>query len=200
MVTYALATPAKERSLGGLLVAGAIGAVTGAATVGIGAKIAPLVGVAARAVAPRIAAVVARTAVQKMVASASSGAARDVAAEGLGRGPGAFLAGSLPDDALVVRGGLNTTERISGGSGVWTDATGNVQGVSVNSGAGRTVEELAQGIPNKQIGVTTVGAIRRAGGDIVGDATPRNPFHCLAGGLSAAAFSGLFSIQPNPCG
>jgi RHS repeat-associated protein len=51
MVTYALATPAKERSLGGLLVAGAIGAATGALTVGIGAKVAPLVGSAARSVA-----------------------------------------------------------------------------------------------------------------------------------------------------
>jgi hypothetical protein len=88
MVTYALATPEKERSLGGLLVAGVVGAVVGAATVGIGAKVAPLVGAPARAVAGKIASAVLRTAEQKAVGSAAGsaagGTARDVAAAGGG--------------------------------------------------------------------------------------------------------------------
>jgi hypothetical protein len=71
MVTYALATPAKERSLGGLLVAGAIGAATGALTVGIGAKVAPLVGAVARVAGAKIAQGVARTAVQKVVGASA---------------------------------------------------------------------------------------------------------------------------------
>jgi RHS repeat-associated protein len=76
MVTYALATPAKERSLGGLLVAGAIGAATGALTVGIGAKVAPLVGAVARVAGAKIAQGVARTAVQRVVGASASAAAK----------------------------------------------------------------------------------------------------------------------------
>ena len=49
---------------------------------------------------------------------------------------------SLPDDALVVRGGINTVELLVIGSGVTIDATGKLYGVSVNSAPGKTVEEL----------------------------------------------------------
>ena len=42
-------------------------------------------------------------------------------------------------------------------------------GVSVNRAPGRTVEELTASIPNKQVRVTTVGAIRAAGGDVIPD-------------------------------
>jgi hypothetical protein len=98
-----------------------------------------------------------------------------------------------------VRGGLNTSERISHGSGVWTDEAGNVHDVSVNSAAVKTIEELARGIPNKQIGVTTVGRIRAAGGDIVRNPSRSNPYHCLVSGLSADALSRLPTPTiPNP--
>jgi hypothetical protein len=65
--------------------------------------------------------------------------------------------------------------------------------VSVNSAPGRSLEELAQGIPNKQIGVTTVGEIRGAGGMIRLDPLEDNPFHCLIGGCTPEQFSELFT-------
>ena len=70
----------------------------------------------------------------------------------------------LPDEALVIRGGLNAPDSFARGSGVTVDAGGKLQGVSVNSAAGLSVAELAApdpqtgypGIPHNQIGVTTV--------------------------------------------
>jgi RHS repeat-associated protein len=116
MVTYALATPAKERSLGGLLVAGVVGAVVGAATVGIGAKIAPFVGAPARAVAGRIASAVLRTAEQKAVGSASGGVARNLAA-GTTTGEADFIVGSegtaIPRDLAVFKSGLALMKDVS---------------------------------------------------------------------------------------
>jgi RHS repeat-associated protein len=97
------------------------------------------------------------------------------------------------DDALVVRGGTNTPDRFAGGSGVTVDQAGNLHGVSVTSAPGRSLEELTQGIPNKQVGVTTVGDIRAAGGYVRPDPTPNNPSHCLIGGCSAQQFSELFT-------
>ena len=70
MVTYALATPEKERSLGGLLVAGVIGAATGVIGAAIGMAAAPAVGAAARAVGSAIAKTAAGTAVSKAVGNA----------------------------------------------------------------------------------------------------------------------------------
>jgi hypothetical protein len=107
---------------------------------------------------------------------------------------------SLADDAIVVRGGLNTADRISSGTGVWTDSSGLVHDVSVNSANGVSLPDLAAGIKNNQIGVTTVGDIRAAGGSVKPDPIPGNPYHCLVSGISAAALSGL--LQPpiaNPC-
>ena len=74
-----------------------------------------------------------------------------------------------------------------------TDDAGNVYDVSVNSAPGRTLEELTDGIPNKQIGVTTVGEIRGAGGKIQLDPLEGNPFHCLIGGCTPEQFSDLFT-------
>lgn len=91
-----------------------------------------------------------------------------------------------------MRGGTNTAERFANASGVTRDQAGNVFDVSVNSAPGRSLEELSQGIPNKQIGVTTVGAIRGAGGTIRLDPLVDNPFHCLIGGCTPEQFSELF--------
>lgn len=97
----------------------------------------------------------------------------------------------LPDDALVVRGGQNLPSSFAQGSGVATDADGNLQEVSVNSAPGLSLEELTApnprtgypGIPHNQIGVTTVGAVRAAGGDVVAAPTRSNPYHATLGGL-----------------
>lgn len=109
--------------------------------------------------------------------------------------PGAAVRGAarrLPDDALIVRGGTNTSDRLVAGAES-IDDLGRVHRVSVNSAPGRSVVELAQGIKNKQIGVTTVGRIRGAGGYVTRDPRPDNPFHCLIGGLTPDAACGLFT-------
>jgi hypothetical protein len=106
----------------------------------------------------------------------------------------------LPDDALVVRGGQNLPSSFDQGSGVAADSSGMLQGVSVNSAPGRSVEELTApnprtgypGIPHNQIGVTTVGSIRAAGGDVVAAPTKANPYHATMGGLSSDHASELF--------
>jgi hypothetical protein len=77
-------------------------------------------------------------------------------------------------------------------------ADGTLNGVSVQSANGATVEELAQGLPNNQIGVTTVGDVRAAGGDVVPTPQPGNPCHCDMNGLNAQDASSLFQAQPNP--
>lgn len=107
---------------------------------------------------------------------------------------------ALPDDALVVRGGENLPESFAQGSGVTVDATGKVQGVSVNAAPGFTVKELTApnaqtgypGIPHNQVGVTTVGRIRAHGGVV--DPLPRkkNPNHATLSGLTPEQASSLF--------
>ena len=66
--------------------------------------------------------------------------------------------------------------------------------------SGSTIEAAAQGIPNKQIGVSIVGIVRAAGGTVLSDPTRGNAGHCLIGGLTAEAMSGLFTpTMKNPC-
>jgi hypothetical protein len=86
------------------------------------------------------------------------------------------------------------------GSGVTLDAGGRIEGVSVNSAAGSSVQELPApdpqtgypGIPHNQIGVTTVGAIRAAGRDVIPSPTRTNPHHATLGGLTLEQASNLF--------
>jgi hypothetical protein len=70
--------------------------------------------------------------------------------------PEASATSTLSDSALVVRGGVPTAAQLTKGAESIT-ADGTLQGVSVQSADGATVEQLSQGIPNNQIGVTTVG-------------------------------------------
>lgn len=106
----------------------------------------------------------------------------------------------LPDNALVVRGGLNLPEQFETGSGVVIDDQGKLQRVSVNCAAEKTVQELAQTIPNNRIGVTNVGDVRAAGGDVVMAHRTWNPYHCMLGGIDAQTASALFMptvVNPN---
>ena len=114
---------------------------------------------------------------------------------------------SLPDDALVVRGGQNLPENFAQGSGVTAGDDGKLQAVSVNSGSGLSVEELTApnpptrypGIPNNQVGVSTVGAIRACGGEVVPSPTRTNPHHATLSGLTPQQASELFRpTMPNP--
>jgi hypothetical protein len=106
----------------------------------------------------------------------------------------------LPDEALVVRGGQNLPAHFAKGSDVTVEAGGSIQGVSVNAAPGLSVQELTTpnpdtgypGIPHNQIGVTTVGAIRAAGGDVVPSPTRTNPYHATVSGLTPEQASQLF--------
>ncbi len=95
----------------------------------------------------------------------------------------------IPDDARVVRGGKNRPEDILRGTG--THLSG-VTGVSVESAAGATVEQLAAAIPHGQIGVTTVGQVRAAGGDVV-RTLGRSPNHATLTGLTPEEASRLLT-------
>ena len=105
----------------------------------------------------------------------------------------------LPNDALVVRGGQNEPDNFAKGRDVVTDATGLLSRVSVQCASEKTVQELSLRILNGQIGVTTVGRVREAGGEVEPDPTSGNPYHCLLRGLDAETASGLFTpTMPNP--
>ena len=105
--------------------------------------------------------------------------------------------GGLSDSALVVRGGVPSVANLTKSAEV-INTDGTLSGVSVNSANGASIEDLSQGIPNGQIGVTTVGDIRNAGGDVVPTPSDSNPCHCDMNGLTAEDASKLLKAQPNP--
>ena len=105
------------------------------------------------------------------------------------------MAERIPDEAIVVRGGRNSPADLRRGTG--THPSG-VTGVSVDCASGASVDELAAAIPHNQIGVTTAGAIRAAGGDVV-RTTGRSRHHATLVGLSPERASRLLTpIRPNP--
>jgi hypothetical protein len=117
------------------------------------------------------------------------------------------MAERIPDEALVVRGGQNLPENFVQGSGVRLGPDDKLDGVSVNAAAGLSLEELAApnaqtrypGIPNNQLGVTTAGAVRAAGGEVVSSPTRTNPHHATLSGLTPQQASDLFRpTKPNP--
>jgi hypothetical protein len=107
---------------------------------------------------------------------------------------------ALPDEALVVRGGQNLPVSFIQGSGVSIASGGKLQGVSVNCAPDLSVRELTApnsgtgypGIPHSQVGVTTVGAVRAAGGEVVPSPTRTNPHHAKLSGLTPEQASHLF--------
>ncbi len=101
----------------------------------------------------------------------------------------------IPDDALVVRGGRNQASDIQRGTS--THPAG-ITGVSVESAEGVSVAELAQTIPHRQIGITAVAEVRKAGGDVVRTAG-RSPHHATLTGLTPKQVSKLLTpTVPNP--
>jgi hypothetical protein len=85
----------------------------------------------------------------------------------------------IPDEALVVRGGLNLPEDLRRRTA--THPSG-VTGLSVECAMGVPLDELASRIPHGRVGVTTVGAVRAAGGDVV-RTSGRSPHHATLTGL-----------------
>jgi hypothetical protein len=99
------------------------------------------------------------------------------------------VAERIPDDALVVRGGRHQAEDLRRGTG--THPSG-VTGVSVECAEGLSVEHLAAALPHGQVGVTTVGNVRAAGGDVV-RTSGRSPHHATLVGLSPEEASRLLT-------
>jgi hypothetical protein len=99
------------------------------------------------------------------------------------------MAERIPDGALVVRGGRNQPQDLQRGTA--THPSG-VTGVSVECEAERSVEELAAALPHGQIGVTTVGEVRAAGGDVI-RTSGRSPYHATLVGLNAEDVSRLLT-------
>jgi hypothetical protein len=86
---------------------------------------------------------------------------------------------------------------LANGNGVTVGEDGMAYNVSVNSKAGESLEGLSKGIPNKQIGVTTAGEIRAAGGTIDPAPTRNNPDHCLIASLAVVLQkSSVSSLTP----
>jgi hypothetical protein len=105
------------------------------------------------------------------------------------------MAQPLSDDSLVVRGGRNQPEDIRRGTGIHPSG---VVGVSVECAAGMTPEELSAALPHRRIGVTTVGAVRTAGGDVI-RTSGRSRHHATLTGLSPEQASRLLTpTVPNP--
>lgn len=101
----------------------------------------------------------------------------------------------IPDDAIVIRGGRNRPEDIQRGIG--THPSG-VTGISVECGVGLDVKELSDAIPHRQIGATTVGVIREAGGDVI-RTSGRSQHHATLTGLTPSKISRLLTPTfPNP--
>jgi hypothetical protein len=63
----------------------------------------------------------------------------------------------------------------------------------VNSAPDKTLAELTATIPNKKVGVSTVGDVRAAGGDVVPRPTSDNPFHCELHGITPEKAEQLFT-------
>jgi hypothetical protein len=109
----------------------------------------------------------------------------------------------LPDEAIVLRGGTSTGQQLFNGCAEHFDVPG-IYGFSVQSAAEKSVEDLARAgqFPNGKIGVTTVGAIRAAGYDVVETAgrgyhaTVRVPTNWTL--VAADALSANFEVQSNP--
>jgi len=81
----------------------------------------------------------------------------------------AGAAKGLPDAAHVCRGGACKAENFLNGSGVTRAADGTLNGVSTQSRAGASLSEPANPFKNNQVGVTTAGDIRVAGGLVTAD-------------------------------
>ncbi len=105
----------------------------------------------------------------------------------------------IGDNALVVRGGsaagANSAEGIAKGTG--THPAG-VTGFSAESANGTTLCQLCANVAHNQVGVTTAGQVRAAGGDVVATGGV-SPTHVTVTGLSPQQANSLLTpTQTNP--
>ena len=95
----------------------------------------------------------------------------------------------IADNALVVRGGRNLPEDIHRATGIHPSG---VAGISVECAEGVSIAELCIAIPHGKVGVTTVGEIRRQGGDVI-RTSGRTPYHATLTGLTPEQASRLLT-------
>jgi len=99
------------------------------------------------------------------------------------------MTSSIPDDALVIRGGRNRPADLERGTATHPSGT---TGVSVECAVDSSVQELAAFIPHAQIGVTMVSAVRALGGNVV-RTSGRSPHHATLTGLTPEDMSKLLT-------
>ena len=116
---------------------------------------------------------------------------------------GDLLKPFLKNSDVVVRGGTNvpgggnSVEGIRAGTS--TNPESGATGFSAQASPGATICELCAGIPNNQVGVTTAGDIRAAGGDVLPTGNAANPNHVTVTGLAAEDANRLLTpTRPNP--
>lgn len=103
------------------------------------------------------------------------------------------ISGNLPDSTIVCRGGSCTADSFRNGTGVTSDATEKLSGIS--TGIGDSVTAASKNIPHPKVGVSTVGDIRKAGGQVVND----KGNHADVSGITAQQASELFkNVVKNP--
>lgn len=106
---------------------------------------------------------------------------------------------TIMGETKVVRGGTCLACQFENGSGVTVGSDGLLNGVSVNSLPGLSIEELAKGIPNGKIGTTTIEQIEAIGGKVVSSPTKNNPYHSTLSGITSEQAEKLFNpIIKNP--
>jgi len=110
---------------------------------------------------------------------------------------GKFATKGIPDSALVVRGGNEANQAAAKiNSAIGPSRTPGVEGFSAQCNGGTCLSTLAGVLKNKQVGVTTAGDIRKAGGDVI--TTPGFGNHVTVTNLSGEAASPLFKVVKNP--
>jgi hypothetical protein len=114
-------------------------------------------------------------------------------------GPKGAKGEALPSEANVVRGGLSTTETLTKAVGTHPEG---VTGVSVESAAGKSVQQLAKESPTVsgygQVRCCTVGDVRAAGGDVV-PTSGASPNHATMTGLTPKQMNEVLKPPiPNP--
>jgi hypothetical protein len=121
--------------------------------------------------------------------------------------------GYLPESANVVRGGSDTTTGSKPGANSVAGLTtgtkpvppgtvgAGLTGFSAQSAPGASVADLAKSLPQtqKQIGATTVGQVKGAGGDVVPTPRDYNPQHVTVTGLTPGTANKLLTpTVPKP--
>ena len=108
----------------------------------------------------------------------------------------------LPDETLVCRGGTCNKSHFENAVNIGTvkkNPDGTLSDVSVNSYPGVSEAELAKGFKNRQYGVTTVGQIRRLGGDVIPSQREfGSPYHATIEGLGIDQLIKVFDIRIKP--